>query len=548
MSPKTRDFAVGPLSFRIDDDTGMVRTIRFQGHEVLRGIYPAVRDERWRTLIPVMNRPKLDSSDAGVHLHLVGQIRSEEVEICWKADITAKRDGTLIYRWQGRPVRSFRTNRTGICVLHPASAAGASCRVEQTDGRVVAGAFPSSIAPHQPFSCIRAITHPIVAGLEATVRMDGEVFEMEDQRNWTDASFKTYCRPLDWLKPYELGPREAVVHTVTLSFAGSPSVPRTSPLSVEHAAGSLPLALPRIGFTLHERLPLALYERFRALRPAHVRVATTSAELNSTLEWARDEAEAHGCELEISVSGANEEAPVRSMLPPHSLVTLFDSSGDAAPPTVIRAWRASGHTVLGTGTCNHFTELNRNPPQLNGTHTFTTFGINAQVHAFDDESLLETLTQHAVVAAQARVLGGDRPVSIGPIVLGPAADTADPRLHSTFGALWTLGSLVQLAHANVARVTYFRAHGPGGFLVKEKITPLERLFLALAGAPRAERLVPAGAPLGVSDALLVYHAEQRRLLVAHYGESSLDVRVVLDGAEKSLHLAPRSIREFALTA
>ena len=30
----------------------------------------------------------------------------------------------------------------------------------------------------------------------STIDMQGEVFEMEDQRNWTDASFKTYCRPL----------------------------------------------------------------------------------------------------------------------------------------------------------------------------------------------------------------------------------------------------------------------------------------------------------------------------------------------------------------
>ena len=26
-----------------------------------------------------------------------------------------------------------------------------------------------------------------------TIRFEGEVFEMEDQRNWTDASFKTYA-------------------------------------------------------------------------------------------------------------------------------------------------------------------------------------------------------------------------------------------------------------------------------------------------------------------------------------------------------------------
>ena len=44
---------------------------------------------------------------------------------------------------------------------------------------------------------------PSVDELELTMRDDvelellfeGDLFEMEDQRNWTDASFKTYCTP-----------------------------------------------------------------------------------------------------------------------------------------------------------------------------------------------------------------------------------------------------------------------------------------------------------------------------------------------------------------
>ena len=33
---------------------------------------------------------------------------------------------------------------------------------------------------------------------------NGETFEMEDQRNWTDASFKTYCTPLSLPYPIKI--------------------------------------------------------------------------------------------------------------------------------------------------------------------------------------------------------------------------------------------------------------------------------------------------------------------------------------------------------
>ena len=41
----------------------------------------------------------------------------------------------------------------------------------------------------------------------------GEVFEIEDQRNWTDASYKTYCRPLARPFPYRIEPGETVEQT-----------------------------------------------------------------------------------------------------------------------------------------------------------------------------------------------------------------------------------------------------------------------------------------------------------------------------------------------
>src|SRR5258705_338190 len=78
--------------------------------------------------------------------------------------------------------------------------------------------FPDAISAHQPFMNIRALSHEVAPGLKATVRMEGDIWEMEDQRNWSDASFKTYGRPRDIPWPYTIPKGERVVQRALLSF------------------------------------------------------------------------------------------------------------------------------------------------------------------------------------------------------------------------------------------------------------------------------------------------------------------------------------------
>ncbi len=77
----------------------------------------------------------------------------------------------------------------------------------------------------QPFLNIRALTHDVVLqgvpGLKAAVRMEGDTFEMEDHRNWTDASFKTYVRPLARPWPYVLEAGQTVRQQVSLTLVGT---------------------------------------------------------------------------------------------------------------------------------------------------------------------------------------------------------------------------------------------------------------------------------------------------------------------------------------
>jgi hypothetical protein len=473
------DFSVGPLGFRFDGDTGCLRCLRVQGREVLRGIYPAVRDDDWATLLPKAEPVEINSGPDCLRLRLKARVTAAEMDLAWTAEIEAHARGQLMYRWRGNPLRRSTTHRTGLCVLHPAEAAGAPCVVEHTDGTREAGWFPTQISPHQPFRDIRAVTQVVGEGCEVVIRMEGEIFEMEDQRNWTDASFKTYGRPLAWPHPYRLEAGAGIEHTVTLEVRGSPP-------PIEGAPAETPserrwLRRPGIGFTLPGPIPSPVRDRVRALRPVHVRVETTPAALATTLEWAGAEARFLECPLMLAIWGAREPLDV-STLPSRSTVHLFDGEGNPASREMLAAWHRAGFTSIATGTLGNFVELNRKRAPADGAHTRIAFGINAQVHAGDDDSILETLTQHSAVARAAHRIGAGRPVVVAPISLGRRTDSVDPRVRTEFGARWLLESLKQLAEPGcVESVTYFHSHGPAGFVAQAGATPVERLLKMLAG-------------------------------------------------------------------
>ena len=88
--------------------------------------------------------------------------------------------------------------------------------IEHTDGSVETVTMPELICPDQPAFAIRALLHEPVDGLGLTCRLEGDTFEMEDQRNWTDASFKTYVRPVALPRPFTISGRERVAQSVTI--------------------------------------------------------------------------------------------------------------------------------------------------------------------------------------------------------------------------------------------------------------------------------------------------------------------------------------------
>ena len=199
--PEARLLTAGPVTVELDG--GNLRYIRYQGHEAIRAVSYVVRDQFWGTYNPTLEGMKVEQSADGFSVSYQAVCRAGAQQFKYEARISGAADGTVRFEGKGTAVTDFLTNRTGFVVLHPVQGvSGHPVTVQHVDGRNVETRFPEAIDPKQPIMDIRALSHEVTAGLRVTCTMTGDTFEMEDQRNWTDASYKTYVRPLGLPFPY----------------------------------------------------------------------------------------------------------------------------------------------------------------------------------------------------------------------------------------------------------------------------------------------------------------------------------------------------------
>ena len=501
------ELKAGPLSLLFDPGLGLVRYIRFGEHEVLRGIYAAVRDNSWGTVAPQLSNLKTTTSPDGFRLDFDVTCQERDIDFAWHGTVTGEASGKLQFDFKGQARGTFERNRIGFCVLHPLTeCAGKPCQAELADGTVTQGYFPDAISPNQPFINLRAVTHQLPDGSRVEVRFAGDVFEMEDHRNWTDGNYKTYCTALALPFPVTVKQGTQIEQSVIVQVTpkGAPSKARARAV-VELSAGPAKGKLPTIGFGIATaEQPLGPREAalLAALKPAHLRVDLNLASPNWRVLLARagKEAQALNTNLEIAVMlGDNPEAELKALaqqnLKPARWLIFRNGEASASAATIELA-RKLLPGVLGSGTNQYFTELNRARPAL-GHLDAVAYSLNPQVHAFDNQSLVENLSPQGDQVRSARKFCGTKPIAVTPVTLrprfnpqqrGPEPPPApgrlpsriDHRQPSLFAAAWTLGSLKYLSESGVASVTYFETHGWAGLLMPGA-SPLPELFRAQPG-------------------------------------------------------------------
>jgi hypothetical protein len=505
----------GPLTAELEN--GNLRYVRFDGAEMLRAISFIVRDRNWATYIPRITGLEISEDDDGFRVAYDAVASDATQEFRYSALITGRPDGSLRFEGRGAAATDFMTNRTGFVILHPiAGVAGEPARLETVDGQTVDTRFPQLIDPVQPMQGLRAITHTFAPGASVTCRMEGDTYEMEDQRNWTDASYKTYVRPLALPWPYTLAAGTEISQAITLSVSGQLRNAGQRAGAVSVKLGTPHGKVPRLGLGLDpDDAPAALAraETLRAAAPAYLvcRHDPQRGHDRATLAQAVEVAKAIGAEpwleaviasvdgfaeeiaaLGRTVQGLGSPFPVVLVSPaPDLKCTLPGSVWPPCPPAadLFRAAREAFPGVrLGGGMFSYFTELNRKRPPFD-LIDFVSFTTSGLVHAGDDRSLTEGLEALPHIARSVRAFAGERPYAVGPSAMGmrdnpygaapmanpdnirQAMNGSDPRQRGLLGAAWYAGYFAHFAYGGAEAIAIGGAVGPFGILHAPAATP-----------------------------------------------------------------------------
>lgn len=557
--PRPLALRAGPLLLLYE--AGSLRHIRLGEYEVLHQIYAAVRDQNWGTVPGALDNLHINQQPDSFRISYRSEHRRDDVHFVWQATITGADDGTIVFHMDGQALSTFKRNRIGFCVLHPMSCAGIPCTIRQVDGKTYESRFPEFIAPHQPFKQLRAIAHTVIPGVQAEVYMEGDVFEMEDQRNWTDASFKTYCTPLELPFPVTIEAGTRIAQTVTLRLSGTPPAISAAdrPLTFRLLDAAAPLPRIGLGIASHgEPLDARAIQRLQRLNLSHLRadIRLSQPDWPETLRRAVSEAVAVGSGLEIALHLAADDAQLAQLR--HRLDELGvraqrwlifregEKSTSRATMELARQFLGDRGEPLGAGTDAFFAELNRGRPPIDLADTIT-YSINPLVHAVDNVSMVETLAAQAVTVHSARQFAGGHPIVVSPVTFrmrwnpnatapelppapGELPSQVDERQMSLFGAAWTVGSIKYLAESGAASVTYYETTGWRGVMETAEGSPLPACFRSVPGGvyPMWHVFADVGAFSGGSvvasqssdiltlDGLVLRQADRTRLLLANF--------------------------------
>jgi D-apionolactonase len=552
-----------------------LRYIRLGDVELVRRIYVAVRDRNWNTIYGVASALEVNERDDSFEARFSVRHTSEDTDFTWSGSIVGSADGRIAYTMDGSAERDMLYNRVGFCVLQPwREYAGRPYRGTTPDG-LVTGEFPLLVAPQSYDNGVYVPLFPSVSGLEvdvadgttAVVEFEGDLFETEDQRNWTDASFKTYCTPLALGFPKELKRGETRSQAVTVSASGGTEVVAGLPAPRLEVGAETGAHVPPVGLAAAEGNPSeADLELLRLLAPAHVRVdvhldqpgwrdrlagALALCEVTrAALELALFLGEADAfAELREALAGADVARVL--VVPEGAQTTTPEETTPAGLVTYARDELALDGVPFAGGTDMYFTELNRTRPQVEQMDGVF-WSLNGQVHASDDVSLLETPEAQGEQVRTAQAFAGGKVIFVGPVTLKrrynvnatvaeAKPDPPDPRQAMQIAAAWTAASAKHLAEQGAAAITYFETTGPAGVADGGEPFPVHRVLAEICRLRGAEILAcETTRPLDVAG-LAVRHEGTTTLLAANLTPAPQTVE--LRGLESTdrIDLAPYEV-------
>jgi D-apionolactonase len=520
-----RPLRAGPVSLFLDGID--LRYLRIGGTELVRRVYTAVRDVDWDTVPGAVSGFELEERDAGFRAEFDVRHARGDIDFSWHGTIAGDESGRIEFVFDGRARSVCPYNRIGICVHHPwRETAGARYRSRTPKGEQE-GAFPDLIgqqaivdgAYQALFPAYDRLEVELAGGGTLLFEFEGDLWETEDHRNWTDANFKTYSTPISLGRPAPLEAGQPLRQRLVVTPIDVPdTATEAGPvrLTVGPPTGT---RVPPIGLG-QDRDAHVPDDRERellaALAPAHLRVEVrlTGGDWRDHLAAARETAHAAGASLELALMFRDQDATeledVAAALDgcPVARVLVTYAGGRTAtplettPPHLVDLARealvqVAGEAAFVGGTEMYFTEVNRTRPG-HDTWDGICYSVSPQIHAFTDIDVMENLDAQAETVRSARAIADCKPVAVSPVTLrrrvnfhaageppptpaGQLPDSVDVRQSALFAAAWTAGSVKYMSESGAGSVTYYETTGWRGVVERADGPELPERFVSRSG-------------------------------------------------------------------
>lgn len=501
---------------------GDLRKINIQGKEIIQRIYFAVRDEEWLNIEYVVKNFESDFSDSTTTYSYNLIFKNDKIDFTTKLTIKIE-ENKIVIEAIGKASSDFMKNRIGLCIHLPSSLKGTTCNVSHTDCTSSSTVLPPLVSPHQPIKNISQIELPFDR-FSAKIDFEGDIFEMEDQRNWTDASYKIYSTPLDLPFPVKVKRGDIFHQKISVIFLPDTHFEDYSNKENQSTEQQI-LPSPLLGTMISDNLPVNILNHFIengnfpfSFLRIDFRLYDDSWEekvVNSILFALKKNIPVYAL-LYFSEQYKNEIEIFKSFCKHNSLLQFIHSiallSSEESVPAdnylrnlipVLRTFFPNAR--IGAGTDANFAQLNRNFPSFQGID-FSCYSIQPQEHASDRLSITENIMGQYDTVKTAQSLGKGMPIHITALSLfrrfnaNVEKHTSDnhmpnyPYAGSNFETAWFIGALHELIAAgaeviisifypvlNSPLLTFFEIlsnHPPEGFYPDCSLSPEKYALLA----------------------------------------------------------------------
>ena len=547
--PDTTRVEHGDFTFELA--RAAVRNVRYKNVQIIDLLYTAIRPWDWSTLDPDQHSEDVKVTD-DICVITIKDLFAGALDA--RTEITISKDNKFTVAYELRGLAEYPVNRWGICFcLNSADWMGSTVKSQGNQYQLPAAISPQRVVDGVtqglfPASNEMLFTAPDQRSIK--VVSTGKVLEAEDQRNWTDNTYKIYSGSLSEPRPFVTSAGSLWQQSVIFEI-GPPSKPVAdgSKIIVKEID-----SLPSIGlqFNTDSLLPLdALNTALFLLDIDHIRIneeSLTAQKINTVstnglIVEAALLSSHSGDKLHHEIEHLNKQTPAGSRIliqrEGREIVELGDLPKNQSLSSFI------------PGTDAYLVDLHRNRYEFGESISYS---MVPTVHSSDIETIFKTLyTQRESIQFAQEFLA--KQVLVSPITFSTRGNPetghareqrinfANPemalRIRTIEGAAWTLGSIFALASAGAYSGTWHELFGEFGIIYPDgdaiKFSPTFHVLAAL-GAHHAHEITIA---TSLDNSWVAFeNREAKKIVVASLRPWAIEITAnVLAGYEtiQSLH-------------